>query len=162
MYQNSRHFRHFSINHQKGKEGTLADQSRRPRSSQKKLEEWNQFLSRLETTLDPIPAGAKYLNGLVENSHRSDDEYFLMIHAQRCQDTKGFLQKAKAWQDTWNCFKAHHGIAMNGQTPAEKLKTKDPMIHPHLLQFPVLLLENPLQSTGLLLTSFLKQKHPST
>lgn len=127
------------------------------RGSSKKLEEWNGYLSLLDVSLDPIQAGAKHLMALVENSHRADDEYFLMVHAERCNDTKTFLQKAQGWQDTWNCFKPHHGIEMNGLTPSEKLKTKDPMINAHILKFPVLLLEDVLKYAGLI-SSFLKLK----
>jgi hypothetical protein len=49
--------------------------------SPKKLHNWNHRLSLLVAMLEPIPPGAKHLVALVENTHRADDEYFLMIHA---------------------------------------------------------------------------------
>ncbi|ACI18304.1 hypothetical protein DICTH_0177 [Dictyoglomus thermophilum H-6-12] len=55
--------------------------------------------------------------GIVENSHRQDDEYFLGIHAERCKNVKEFLVKAQRWQDTWNITRPSFGIGMDGKTP---------------------------------------------
>jgi hypothetical protein len=49
--------------------------------SPKKLHNWTHRLSLLVAMLEPIPPGAKHLLALVENAHRADDEYFLIIHA---------------------------------------------------------------------------------
>ena len=116
--------------------------------SQKKLDQWNKSLSVLGATLDPIPPGAKHLLALVENAHRSDDEYFLMIHAQRCFHTSAFLDKAQRWQDTWNFYRPHGGLGMRGMTPGEKLKYSKTMVHTHVQLFPVLLLESVLKIVG--------------
>lgn len=62
--------------------------------SERKLGEWNRYLGLLDVELRPISPGAKYLLGIVENSHRADDEYFLGIHAERCKNEKEFLDKA--------------------------------------------------------------------
>jgi len=35
--------------------------------------------------------------GIIENSHRQDDEYFLGIHAERCRNEAEFLMKAQRW-----------------------------------------------------------------
>jgi hypothetical protein len=32
--------------------------------------------------------------GIIENSHRADDEYFLMVHAERCKTKEEFIQRA--------------------------------------------------------------------
>jgi hypothetical protein len=116
--------------------------------SQKKLDQWNKSLSVFGATLDPIPPGAKHLLALVENAHRSDDEYFLMIHAQRCFHTSAFLDKAQRWQDTWNFYRPHSGLGMRGMTPGEKLKYSKTMVHSHVQLFPVLLLESILKVVG--------------
>jgi transposase len=116
--------------------------------SEKKLAQWNERLRSVQATLDPIPPGAKQLLALVENAHRSDDEYFLMIHAERCRHTKAFLAKAQGWQDTWNFYRAHGGLGMKGCTPREKLTATRVMIHEHVLLFPVLLLEGLLRKIG--------------
>ncbi len=117
--------------------------------SKRKLMEWNERLKPFGVELDPIPPGAKHLLAIVENSHRKDDEYFLLIHAQRCDNAAEFLKRAQMWQDTWNFFKPHHGIDMDGMTPYQKLKTKKPLIHKHILLFPTILLEELLNSLNL-------------
>jgi putative transposase len=116
--------------------------------SPRKLQLWNEYLSRFNASLDPIPPGAKHLQAIVENSHKADDEYFLMIHAERCSSTDQFLIKAQQWQDTWNCYRPSYGIAMHGLTPQEKLKASHAGINDHVLQFPVLLMENVLRLLG--------------
>jgi putative transposase len=116
--------------------------------SVKKLAQWNQRLGPLEAVLDPIPAGAKHLLALVENAHRTDDEYFLMIHAERCLHTLAFLTKAQQWQDTWNFYRPHFGLGMKGYTPKDKLKATKTMLHQHIMLFPVLLLETLLKQIG--------------
>ena len=123
--------------------------------SQRKLDQWNEYLSWFNAVLDPIPPGAKHLQAIVENSHRADDEYFLMIHAERCRTTAQFLMKAQQWQDTWNCHRPSYGINMYGLTPKEKLKASKTIIQNHVLQFPVLLMENVIKSVGVF-TALLK------
>lgn len=117
-------------------------------ASQRKLDRWNHYLSWFDASLHPIPPGAKHLQAIVENSHRADDECFLIIHAERCSSPDQFLIKAQQWQDTWNYYRPSYGIAMHGRTPQEKLKASHADINAHLLQFPVLLMENVLRLLG--------------
>ena len=83
--------------------------------------------------------------GIIENSHRADDEYFLMIHAERCNNTAQFLYKAQRWQDTWNFYRPSYGIAMNGLTP-------------YILTFPVMLMETVFTKVGLFTKYFINKK----
>lgn len=127
--------------------------------SERKLREWNSILSMFDVELKPIPKGAKYLMGIVENSHRQDDEYFLGIHAERCKNVKEFLVKAQRWQDTWNIARPSFGIGMDGKTPYEKLISSNFLVHPHIFSFPVILMEDLLSQYGLFtknLSLFLK------
>jgi len=126
--------------------------------SQRKLDQWNKYLSWFDASLDPIPPGAKHLQAIVENSHRADDECFLMIHAERCQSTAQFLMKAQQWQDTWNCYRPSYGINMHGRTPKEKLIASKSMIQNHVLQFPVLLMDYVLKSIGAFTASLKRLK----
>ena len=66
--------------------------------STKKLKQYNELLKAVRVALEPIPAGAKHLMAVIENSHRSDDEYFLMIHAERCKNKDMFLYKAQLYR----------------------------------------------------------------
>jgi transposase len=110
--------------------------------SDKKLNMWNSSLSNLDVELYTIPPGAKHLMGVVENSHRADDEFFLIPHIERCLNLKTFLYKAQKWQDTWNFAKPNFGIAMNGMTPYQKLKASNSLIHHHILKMPTILMEH--------------------
>ncbi|KYC45193.1 MAG: Bacterial regulatory protein, Fis family [Candidatus Methanofastidiosum methylothiophilum] len=110
--------------------------------SAKKLSQWNDDLSRLNVELYTIPPGAKHLMGVIENSHRFDDEYFFIIHTERCFNTKSFLYKAQKWQDTWNFAKPNFGKGMDGLTPTQKLKKFHSLINEYVLLFPTILMEN--------------------
>lgn len=117
-------------------------------SSKQKEEELNTLLHLWNASFTSIPAGKKYLQGIVENSHRHDDEQFLSIHPSRVRSTQGFIQKAQRWQDTWNAARRSWGIGMHGLTPLSKLNLKDDLLSSHLIQFPVFLMENILKSGG--------------
>jgi putative transposase len=116
--------------------------------SRKKEDEWNTMFALLDARLSAIPPGAKHLQAIVENSHRKDDECFLSIHPKRCNDTYEFLHKAQRWQDTWNTARPSYGIAMNGNTPLQKLRGYKTMIHSHVFTFPVLLMEDVIKMFG--------------
>lgn len=122
--------------------------------SKKKLNQYNEQLKALGVRLETIPAGAKHLMAVVENSHRCDDEYFLMIHAERCKNKDVFLYKAQQWQDTWNYFRPSYGKGMNGLTPYEKFKKANTLINAHVFKFPVFLMEDILNRVGIF-TKFL-------
>ncbi len=117
-------------------------------SSKRKLDEYNDFFSKLNAELKPIPPGAKHLQAIVENSHRKDDESFFSIHPERCKNDAEFLLKAQQWQDTWNTARPHYGIDINGMTPFEKLKSTKSMISLNIVRFPTLLLEDIIRVAG--------------
>ena len=76
----------------------------------------------------PIPPGVKHLLGVVENAHCQDDEASLMVHAERCEHTLAFLERAQRWQDTWNYLRPHFGEGMEGKPPTEKPKSSSPPV----------------------------------
>jgi hypothetical protein len=98
--------------------------------------------------LCPTVTPSLYTTALSTAEEVRANEYFLMIHAERCTSTAQFLMKAQLWQDIWNCHRPNYGIAMHGLTPQEKLKASNAIIQSHVLQFPVLLMENVLKSLG--------------
>ena len=116
--------------------------------SRRKLREWNRWFGFLGAWLDPIPAGAKHLLGVIENAHRQDDEAFLMVHAERCLHTLAFIERAQRWQDTWNYLRPHFGYGMGGMTPLERLRSSGSLLADRILQFPVLLLEGVMRPLG--------------
>ena len=116
--------------------------------SERKEGEWNTRFELLEARLNPIPAGAKHLQAIIENSHRKDDESFLSIQPRRCKDSYEFINKAQRWQDTWNTVCPSFGIGMRGKTPLEKLRGYKTLIHPHIYSFPVLLMKDVIKLFG--------------
>jgi len=117
-------------------------------SSKAKEEALNELLKGFDASFASIPAGKKYLQGIVENSHRHDDEQFLSIHPIRCKTDGEFIQKAQRWQDTWNTARRSWGHGMNGKTPKQKLFEKSSLINKNIFHFPVLHLDAILQTTG--------------
>ena len=110
--------------------------------SERKKREWNKILELFETEIYNIPAGAKQLMGIVENSHKADDESFLIVHGGVCSNTEQFIIKAQKWQDIWNKSRESFGIGMNGKTPFEKLEEVwDGLINKNVVNFPVIVLE---------------------
>ena len=118
--------------------------------SKRKEIELNQFLTRFNASFTSIPAGKKYLQGVIERSHRSDDEEFLAIYPSRCNNSYDFIHYAQRWQDTWNAGRPHFGIDMNGLTPLDKLRKSNILCPENLLRFPVLLMEDLLPFSYLL------------
>lgn len=116
--------------------------------SKQKEEELNRLLATMGASFTSIPAGKKYLQAIVENSHRHDDEQFLSIHPRRVRTAAGFLQKAQRWQDTWNAARRSWGVSMHGVTPLTKLKQKDDLLSSRIVQFPVFLMEDVLKWGG--------------
>jgi len=111
--------------------------------SKKKLQEWNREFRVLGCELSPIPPGAKHLQGIVENTHRKDDEEFLIPFAERASNTYQFLSRAQSWQDTWNFHRPHFGVGMNGRTPFDVLKSRwDRLFNLNVAGFPVVLLDD--------------------
>jgi len=65
---------------------------------------------------------------VVESAHRQHDEASLMVHAERCEHTLAFLERAQRWQDTWNYLRPHFGEGMEGKPPTEKPKSSSPPV----------------------------------
>ena len=110
--------------------------------SKEKEERLNELLKPLNTHFKSIPAGKKYLQGIVERSHRTDDEELYRPYLGRISSVSGFMQKAQGWQDTYNSLRPSWGIGMNGKTPLEKLKESDILQVKQILHFPVIILDD--------------------
>jgi len=111
--------------------------------SERKLRDWNKDFGIWGCELKPIPPRASYLQAIVENSHLRDDEEFFIPYLERIGNIAQFIYRAQQWQDTWNFYRPHLGIGMEGRTPFEALKSKwDGLINLNVVHFPVFLLED--------------------
>ncbi len=111
------------------------------RGSKRKEEELNKLLSTCNAHFRSIPAGKKYLQGIVERSHRTDDEELYRPHLERIKSPHVFMSKAQMWQDTYNSLRQSWAIGLNGKTPLEKLKESDILQPEQVLHFPVIILD---------------------
>jgi len=127
--------------------------------SQKKLDNWNKKLSIFNVTLEPIDVGAKGQNAIVENSHRFDDEYFLIPYLENINSAKEFMKKAAGWQDAWNYNRNNFGKGMKGMTPKQKLKSYKSCINKNIMNFPTLLIEEILGKIQFIINLIFNQDH---
>lgn len=98
-----------------------------------------------QVSVRTIPPGKKWLQGIVERSHRTDDEEFYRPHLEKISSTGVFLRKAQQWQDTWNSLRQHWGHGMEGRTPLQKLSESGILVPEKVLHFPILLLDDVLR-----------------
>jgi len=98
-----------------------------------------------QVSVRTIPPGKKWLQGIVERSHRTDDEEFYRPHLEKISSTSVFLRKGQQWQDTWNSLRQHWGHGMDGRSPLQKLSESGILVPEKVLHFPVLLLDDVLR-----------------
>lgn len=116
--------------------------------SEKKLKTFNDLVSILNAEAYTIPPRAKHLQGIIESSHKLDDEYFFSSHVLTCNDDRAFIKKAQEWLNVWNTARNHFGVGMNGDTPLQKLKSLKTIINQNIVKFPVLMLEDVTKYVG--------------
>ncbi len=116
--------------------------------SKRKEEEWNKVLKNINCSFISIPAWKKYLQGIVERSHRTDDEELYRPYLGRIKDMNSFLYHSSKYIHTYNCYRPSFGIWMNWLSPLEKLE-KTNILHPTKFnEFPVFILESLVKIGG--------------
>lgn len=124
-------------------------------------EELNTILKPWLASFCSIPVGKKWKQGIVERSHRTDDEEFYRPHLEKISSCSVFLRKAQQWQDTYNSLRQSWGVGMNGKTPQQKLQDSGILCPDKILHFPVLLLDDVLtmvKGGNYLCTHYLKRQ----
>jgi len=116
--------------------------------ARKSLRPFNDLVSVLNAEVYSIPPRAKHLQGIIESSHKLDDEYFFSSHVLTCNDDRAFIKKAQEWLNVWNTARNHFGVGMNGDTPLQKLKSLKTIINQNIVKFPVLMLEDVTKYLG--------------
>ncbi len=89
--------------------------------SEKKMEGWNELLRELNAEIDCYNPNWDIRKNLIERSHRSDDEEFLIPFAGSIKTKGQFMTQAQEYSDYWNTLRGHSGKGMDGKTPKEKL-----------------------------------------
>jgi hypothetical protein len=114
------------------------------RGSDEKLQQWRSIISPLNATAHAYHPNFDVRKNLIERSHRSDDEEFLVPKGELLKDHRSFLAHAKNYHHYWNNQRSHSGIGMNHQTPRQKLLASRLTNIDLLTNFPTFIIEHHL------------------
>lgn len=89
--------------------------------STKKQQEWNDLLLLLDASIDCYNPNFDIRKNVIERSHRSDDEEFLIPFGAEMKTKEPFMIQAQEYSDYWNTKRSHSGHGMDGRTPREQL-----------------------------------------
>lgn len=89
--------------------------------SEKKQKEWNDLLSLLDASIDCYNPNWDIRKNVIERSHRSDDEEFLIPFGESMKTKEQFMIQAQEYSDYWNMKRPHSWHGMDGRTPEEQL-----------------------------------------
>jgi putative transposase len=118
--------------------------------SERKMVEWNELLIELDAEIDCYNPNWDIRKNLIERSHRSDDEEFLIPFGASMKTKVQFMAQAQEYSDHWNMLRGHSGKGMDGKTPKEKLLSLWMHQAERILSFKVLYLDE---------SFYLLQKH---
>lgn len=90
-------------------------------NSEKKKQEWNDILKLLDCDIDCYNPNWDIRKNLIERSHRSDDEEFLIAFWTDMKTKDDFMSKAQDYNDYRNKSRIHSWLWMNNLTPLQKL-----------------------------------------
>ncbi len=111
-------------------------------SSVSKLNEWNRSLSMLNAEMYTYEPHFDVRKNLIERSHKTDDEEFLVPRGPFINDKETFIEEAQKYALYFNSKRPHSGHGMNNMTPIEKLESRGLRSAKRLLKFPTMILED--------------------
>lgn len=115
--------------------------------SKRKEEEWNTFFqNHFNASFKTIPAWKKYLQWIVERSHRTDDEELYRPKLECMTTIENFMYHTNSFLTYYNTERSSYGIWMNGMTPLEKLMSCSILQASHISHFGVFLLDTVYKS----------------
>ncbi|MEA3340070.1 MAG: hypothetical protein U9R15_08905 [Chloroflexota bacterium] len=137
------------------------------RGSKRKLQMWNSILGLLNSKVYQYNPYFDVRKNIVERSHRTDDSHFLIPRGKLLTNKTSFLKEASGFYFYFNFQKHHTGQNMFNRTPYEALKDTGLPNPEKLVGFPVMILEDNIETlrktTDLLLfKSELKQAQQKT
>ena len=106
-----------------------------------KLANWNYLLNHLNAEAYAYNPYWDIRKNLIERSHRTDDEEFLIPRGELIKTEDDFMEEATNYGYYWNFQRPHSGIGMRGRTPYEVLRDSKLIGANQLLAFPVMLLD---------------------
>ena len=111
--------------------------------SDRKKQEWNDLLCLLDASIDCYNPNWDIRKNVIERSHRSDDEEFLIPFWEDWKTKEDFMIQATEYSDYWNNRRCHSWHGMDWRTPREQLEKRwlPRRQVQRLLDFPVLHLD---------------------
>ena len=109
--------------------------------SPKKAIDWNNTLKPLNASIYTYNPYWDIRKNLIERSHRTDDEEFLIPRGEFIHTEKEFMNEARNYGTYWNTGRSHSGIGMHGRTPIEVIQQSGLIGAGRLVQIPVLILD---------------------
>jgi len=110
--------------------------------SKRKGAVWNQSLSEFNASIFAYNPGFDVRKNLIERSHKTDDEEFLIPAGFSFTDHQNFMKKAQEYSNYFNFQRAHSGIEMHNRTPFEVIKDANITNPQKLFNFPTLYLDH--------------------
>lgn len=131
--------------------------------SEDKLADWNKVMEPLNASGYQYNPHFDIRKNLVERSHRLDDSHFLIPRGLLLTNKQAFLEETRGFFEYYNFDHGSSGVGMEDKTPYEVLSSTGIRNPERLLQFPVMILEDNLDTIrqtvdSLLFQAELKQK----
>lgn len=114
--------------------------------SAKKLQRWNSILQLLNSRAYQYHPYFDVRKNIVERSHRTDDSHFLIPRGKLLTTKKKFLREVENFYFYFNFQKPHTGRNMFNRTPYEALKDTKLPNPEKLVNFPVMILEDQIET----------------
>jgi len=109
--------------------------------SKRKLEKWNSILNIINSYAYQYNPYFDVRKNIVERSHRTDDSHFLVPRGDLLTNKKTFLKEVTSFYHYYNFEKHHTGHNMFNRTPYEALKDTGLPNPERLITFPIMILE---------------------
>ena len=110
--------------------------------SSKKAIDWNNTLKPLNASIYAYNPYWDIRKNLIERSHRTDDEEFLIPRGEFIYTEEEFMKEARSYGTYWNTTRSHSGIGMHGRTPLEVIQQSGLLGGHRLIQVPILILDH--------------------
>lgn len=127
------------------------------RGSEEKLANWNKILEPLNASGYQYNPHFDIRKNLIERSHRVDDSHFLVPRGLLLTDKRSFLEETTNFFTYYNFDHGNSGVGMDDKTPYEVLSSTNIRNPERLVQFPVMILEDNIDTIRQTVDSLLFQ-----
>lgn len=130
--------------------------------SEDKLASWNKIMESLNASGYQYNPHFDIRKNLIERSHRLDDSHFLIPRGLLLTDKRSFLEETRGFFEYYNFNHGSSGVSMEDRTPYEVLSSTNIRNPERLIQFPVMILEDNIETIRQTVDSLLFQAELKT